>query len=130
MLKFPASILNYKAFSLLFAFVSLTALSAPPTFNQAKIEARQYVYHDQTKAGTFYCGCNWKWVGHSGGHVHVANGLEFSLNVVVMGEWLDLQEGICTVLSAALPGSSNERVRSWLVRPNLTTLGRTSQLDF
>ncbi len=50
-------------------FAALQVFAAPQTFDQAKREARQFVYHDQTQNGTFYCGCNWQWVGRSGGRV-------------------------------------------------------------
>lgn len=53
----------------LLSLFSLSALAAPQTFEQAKAEARQSVYHDQSKAGTFYCGCDWEWTGRSGGRV-------------------------------------------------------------
>lgn len=53
-------------FSLLFAS---TLFAAPATFDCAKIEARESVYHDRTDAGTTYCGCSWEWVGRSGGRV-------------------------------------------------------------
>lgn len=49
------------------------ATAAPTGFEQAKAQMRQYVYHDQTEAGTFYCGCNWRWVGRSGGRVDLAS---------------------------------------------------------
>ncbi len=45
------------------------AWSQPLTFDQAKIAARQQVYHDRTDAGTFYCGCKWVWTGRSGGRI-------------------------------------------------------------
>lgn len=54
---------------LLLFFAAFQAFAAPQTFEQAKIEAQQFIYHDRTKAGTFYCGCNWEWVGRSGGRV-------------------------------------------------------------
>lgn len=43
------------------------ALAAPATFEQAKVEAKNHVYHDRTEVGTFNCGCKWRWVGRSGG---------------------------------------------------------------
>lgn len=51
----------------IWCFVTAPVLSAPSNFSQAKIEARQYVYFDRSEAGTLYCGCNWQWVGRSGG---------------------------------------------------------------
>ena len=47
------------------------ATAAPPTnFSQAKAYAKQHVYYDQGvngALGTTYCGCDWRWVGRSGG---------------------------------------------------------------
>ena len=61
----------------LILFVSLfsTAYGAPVSFERAKVEARQYVYHDRHQAalGTLYCGCQWEWVGRSGGRVDMAS---------------------------------------------------------
>ncbi len=52
--------------------LSLTfATAAPPSsFSQAKAYAKQHVYYDQDvngALGTTYCGCDWRWVGRSGG---------------------------------------------------------------
>lgn len=48
---------------------SASLLAAPATFDRAKIEARKFIYHDRNGQGDFYCGCNWEWVGRSGGRV-------------------------------------------------------------
>lgn len=55
--------------------VSFNAWSAPTSFEQAKIESRKNVYSGQTKSaiGTLYCGCDWQWVGKSGGRVDLAS---------------------------------------------------------
>lgn len=47
------------------------ALAAPADFSQAKRLLREHVYFDQnqTAAGDFYCGCQWEWVGKSGGRI-------------------------------------------------------------
>ena len=56
-------------------FVGLVAAfglqAAPANFTQAKNELRQYIYHDQNRnaGGDLYCGCDWEWVGRSGGRV-------------------------------------------------------------
>lgn len=42
-------------------------LAAPASFESAKVQARQQVYHDREDQGTFYCGCQWQWAGRSGG---------------------------------------------------------------
>lgn len=55
--------------------ISLLLLSAcsfrepPQTFDQARIDLRQFVYFDRNDDGDFYCGCNWDWVGSSGGRI-------------------------------------------------------------
>lgn len=53
--------------------IPLFASSAPANFEQAKIALKQHVYFDQNKGGangTIYCGCDWDWVGKSGGRVN------------------------------------------------------------
>lgn len=53
---------------------SVAGLTAPANFDRAKIEAKQYVYFDRHQVGgEFYCGCNWEWVGRSGGRVDHAS---------------------------------------------------------
>lgn len=50
--------------------ISFSVLSAPQSFTQAKVELKKYVYFDQNQNNQeFYCGCNWEWVGKSGGRV-------------------------------------------------------------
>lgn len=52
------------------------ASSPPSSFDRAKIELRQNVYHDQNfngHLGSLYCGCDWEWVGRSGGRVDHAS---------------------------------------------------------
>ncbi len=49
--------------------LSVPAVSAPVSFEAAKTQARQLVYHDRNDDGTFYCGCSWEWTGRSGGRV-------------------------------------------------------------
>ncbi|PHM37268.1 deoxyribonuclease I [Xenorhabdus mauleonii] len=55
--------------------VSFGAWSIPSNFEQAKVESRKNVYEGQTKSGvgTLYCGCDWQWVGKSGGRVDLAS---------------------------------------------------------
>ncbi|WP_026012548.1 hypothetical protein [Stutzerimonas stutzeri] len=47
----------------------LPSISAPQSFEKAKIELRQKVYHDRNDDGDLYCGCDWQWMGRSGGRV-------------------------------------------------------------
>lgn len=54
--------------SLFILFTSPT-FAAPETFDQSKNELRRYVYQDQNDKGDLYCGCNWEWLGDSGGRV-------------------------------------------------------------
>lgn len=47
-------------------------LAAPPSnFSEAKVVAKEKVYNDQATSalGELYCGCQWEWVGKSGGRV-------------------------------------------------------------
>lgn len=45
--------------------------TAPDTFVDAKVIAKQKVYFDQNTSaqGDLYCGCRWEWVGKSGGRI-------------------------------------------------------------
>lgn len=55
---------------------ALPALAEPPaTFSEAKVIAREKVYMDQgtSQMGELYCGCQWTWVGKSGGRVDAAS---------------------------------------------------------
>ncbi|MBC7006164.1 endonuclease [Photobacterium sp. BZF1] len=45
------------------------AIAAPNNFSHAKVLAKEHVYFDQTEKGTFYCGCNYTFMGKSGGRV-------------------------------------------------------------
>ncbi|MFH7327162.1 endonuclease, partial [Desulfurivibrio sp. C05AmB] len=60
----------YTVFAFLLQVVLVLAVqAAPATFEQAKVEARHYVYLDRNTVGTFYCGCEWEWTGRSGGRI-------------------------------------------------------------
>lgn len=50
-------------------------IAAPNDFNEAKVRSKTKVYMDQTHQGegTLYCGCDWSWVGKSGGRVDLAS---------------------------------------------------------
>lgn len=55
-----------------FIFTSASFAAAPTTFPQAKVALKKQVYFDQNKngeLGSIYCGCDWEWVGSSGGRV-------------------------------------------------------------
>lgn len=57
---------------MLLAAAVAPAAAGPATFEQAKRELREHVYFDQNEQGalgTLYCGCDWRWVGQSGGRV-------------------------------------------------------------
>src|SRR5690606_1429689 len=64
-------------FATLFIFLTVVSLSCygsapPPTFEAAKKLAREQVYYDLNQGaepGTLYCGCDWQWLGRSGGRV-------------------------------------------------------------
>lgn len=61
--------LQFTSFLIFLSLIALPAQSAPETFSQAKAQTRDHVYFDQTEQGTFYCGCEWRWTGRSGGRV-------------------------------------------------------------
>lgn len=59
--------------SLSLVCISFASAASPPTsFSQAKVFSKRHVYFDQNQKGalgTLYCGCDWEWVGRSGGRV-------------------------------------------------------------
>lgn len=59
--------------SLSLVCISFASAASPPTsFSQAKVLSKRHVYFDQNQKGalgTLYCGCDWEWVGRSGGRV-------------------------------------------------------------
>ncbi|SDT96119.1 endonuclease [Geopseudomonas guangdongensis] len=50
----------------------LPSIAAPQSFEKAKIELRRTVYFDRNDDGELYCGCDWRWMGRSGGRVDLA----------------------------------------------------------
>lgn len=65
---------NFILPGLVAALISFGGLASPTSFEQAKKELKQYVYIDQNQQNReFYCGCNWNWVGRSGGRVDHAS---------------------------------------------------------
>jgi len=63
-------------FQLFFWLSATNAISSPTSFSQAKALSKQYVYFDQNQdgfLGTLYCGCDWNWVGRSGGRVDLGS---------------------------------------------------------
>jgi len=62
--------------SLATLLITSLALAAPPsTFTAAKAVAKNKVFFDQasTGLGDLYCGCQWEWVGKSGGRIDAAS---------------------------------------------------------
>jgi deoxyribonuclease-1 len=57
----------------LVCLLSVSALASDVTFVEAKKLLKKSVYFDQNKAGTFYCGCQWRWMGASGGRIDLAS---------------------------------------------------------
>lgn len=56
--------------------LSSVCLATPPTsFPEAKVIAKQKIYFDQASnpMGELYCGCQWTWVGKSGGRIDAAS---------------------------------------------------------
>ncbi|MFW8565572.1 endonuclease [Orrella sp. 11846] len=69
---------NYLRFmiAMLLFVVGVSAVAAAPqTFSEAKTVARTKIYADrnQSELGTLYCGCQWRWVGQSGGRVDLGS---------------------------------------------------------
>ena len=70
----PAFGVGVLLFALLIAAAAPVAAFAPPArFEEAKVLARNAVYHDRNEVGTFYCGCRWTWRGRSGGVIDHAS---------------------------------------------------------
>jgi len=67
--------LLFACFTILSIFLCFSAYAAPQYFGEAKVQARQHIYHDRTRSeqGTLYCGCKWVWTGKSGGRVDLAS---------------------------------------------------------
>lgn len=66
------NLLSFSLRFLLVTFATLAVAEAPVNFSAAKVLLKQQVYFDQNKSGylgTSYCGCDWQWVGRSGGRV-------------------------------------------------------------
>ncbi|MDH0572396.1 endonuclease [Pseudomonas fulva] len=63
------------ALHLLLILSGYTWANPPSTFAEAKVVAKQQVYMDQGKSamGELYCGCQWTWVGKSGGRIDAAS---------------------------------------------------------
>lgn len=61
----------FSAFALSVLLITTAFASAPSTFTEAKVVAKRQVFFDQEdgSVGDLYCGCNWTWVGKSGGRV-------------------------------------------------------------
>lgn len=59
----------------LFIFTLNVQAQAPENFTKAKEIAKERIYYDQNQKsqGTIYCGCDWEWVGKSGGRVDLAS---------------------------------------------------------
>lgn len=55
------------------SFFSAASAADLPNFSQAKKILRDKVFFDQNHQGTFYCGCDWRWMGASGGRVDLAS---------------------------------------------------------
>ena len=66
------SVLILHIFSSVFSSV---AFSDTPSFEQAKQLLKKHVYFDQYngQGGDFYCGCDWIWVGRSGGQIDMSS---------------------------------------------------------
>lgn len=89
--------------AVMMATSQLAFASAPVTFEQAKVELRQKVYYDRntSETGDLYCGCNWKWVGRSGGRIDFAScGYEVRAqeNRAQRIEWEHIKYADCNML--------------------------------
>lgn len=55
--------------------VALSSQAGIDSFGEAKKALRAHVYHDRNASsfGDLYCGCQWRWVGATGGRVEAAS---------------------------------------------------------
>lgn len=63
---------NFIVLSLALFFSATVFGKAPTTFSKAKVVLKEQIYFDQNQngaIGTIYCGCDWEWVGRSGGRI-------------------------------------------------------------
>lgn len=70
------TILQHSLLALLLLLSSFSFAQAPQSFSQAKYLLKKHVYFDQNQdghIGTSYCGCDWQWVGRSGGRTDLAS---------------------------------------------------------
>lgn len=60
---------------ILFSLFTYSLHAAPASFSESKVLHKTQVYFDQNNQGegTLYCGCQWEWVGKSGGKVDLAS---------------------------------------------------------
>lgn len=65
----------YVTFALSLFIAQSVYAQAPANFSKAKEIAKERIYYDQNyqSEGTLYCGCDWQWVGKSGGRVDLAS---------------------------------------------------------
>lgn len=103
--RYPLLFLILSAFPPSFLSVFSAFGAAPETFSQAKIILKEQIYFDQNKngaIGTIYCGCDWQWVGQSGGRVSTkrcgykiraipSRGKRTEIEHVVPASWLGQQ---------------------------------------
>ncbi len=70
--RLPRPLLTLITFALALLFAYSSFYTPPETYSQAKVILKEQIYFDQNKngaLGTIYCGCDWQWVGTSGGRV-------------------------------------------------------------
>lgn len=105
LLRCTRSALTALALSIATLFTSLAFADAPKTFAQAKVLLKKDIYFDQNHngaLGTFYCGCDWQWVGKTGGRVQPegcgykiraipSRGVRTEIEHVVPASWLGQQ---------------------------------------
>lgn len=103
--RLPRSLLKVLAVALTVFFGYSYFDSAPQTFSQAKVIVKENIYFDQNKngaLGTIYCGCDWQWVGKTGGRIDpkacgykiraiASRGARTEMEHVVPASWLGQQ---------------------------------------
>lgn len=104
-LRFTRSLLTACVLSVVTLLTSSAFAEGPRTFAQAKVALKKHIYFDQNQdgaLGTFYCGCDWIWVGKTGGRIQPercgyeiraipTRGIRTEIEHVVPASWLGQQ---------------------------------------
>ena len=86
-----------------FFFNPCALAGAPTSFSTAKAIAKEQIFFDQagSAVGDLYCGCDWEWLGRSGGRIDASScGYETRAQQVRAEriEWEHIKYAVCNML--------------------------------